>query len=164
MKTKFFWIAGLSLLALAQAKAQSEPVKLELPPDQVIRHFRANNSGTAAVTWLQFEDDKDTYITGTFHVDGDAKKVIYRNNAWFCSETKIPLNYAPAKIKAALDSLAPGFELKELYYQTAVRDKGYRAVMQKGKKKKAEFRHLLFSAKNQFMKEEEAAQSQIYRF
>ena len=164
MKTKFFWIAGLSLLVLTQAKAQSEPVKLELPPDQVIKHFRANNAGTAVVSWMQSEDDKDTYITGTFTVDGDAKKVIYRNNAWFCSETKIPLNFAPAKIKAALDTLASGFVLKELYYQMGVREKGYRAVLQKGKKKKAEFRHLIFSPKNDFMKEEEASKSQIYIF
>ncbi len=164
MKTKFFWTACLSMLALLQVKAQTEPIKLELPPDQVINHFRANNSGTAVVSWLQFEDDKDTYITGTFTVDGDAKKVIYRNNAWFCSETKIPLNYAPVKIKAALDTLAPGFALKELYYQTGVREKGYRAILQKGKKKKTEFRHLLFSSKSDFMKEEEAIPSQIYRF
>lgn len=133
--------------------AKSQAVKIEMPADPVIKHFRSTHPGTVEVSWTQIEDEKDIYTIGDFTLDGDQKKVIYRNNAYYCSETRIPLEYCPAGIKAAVDTLAEGFVLKELYYETTSRNKGYRAQMQKGKRKKAEYRDLMFSIKGEFLME-----------
>ncbi|MCM1530803.1 MAG: hypothetical protein NC048_01335 [Bacteroides sp.] len=163
MKSKMFFTALLAMAALVPVKAQVKSEKIELPPDQVIKHFRAYNSGTVVVDWRQVEDENNTYIIGTYTLDGDHKKVIYRDMAHYCSETQIPLNYCPAKLKAAADTLAAGYTLKELYYQSAGRDRAYRAVMQKGKGKKAVTRDLLFNAKSDFLREEKPENTRIHR-
>lgn len=157
-------MALVALAALAGAKAQVKSEKIELPADQIISHFRANNSGTAKVEWRQVEDEKNVYVIGVYTVEGDNKKVIYRDKAHFCTETKIPLEYCPAKMRAAVDTLASGFKLVDLYYQSAGRDRAYRVVMQKGKGKKAVTRDLLFNAKSDFLREEKPDNAKIYRF
>lgn len=164
MKSKLLFTLAVAAAALVQVKAQVKSEKIELPPDQVISHFRAYNSGTVAVDWRQVEDDQNVYIIGTYTLDGDHKKVIYRDKAHFCTETQIPLAYCPARLKAAADTLAAGFTLKELYYQSAGRDRAYRAVMQKGKGKKAVTRDLLFNAKSDFLREEKPETARIHRF
>lgn len=163
MKSKIFLTVLMAATVSVQASAQVKPTKIELPPDQVINHFRAYNSGTVVVDWKQVEDEQNVYIIGTYTLDGDAKKVIYRDMAHFCTETQIPLMYCPARLKAAADTLAAGFTLKELYYQSAGRDRAYRAVMQKGKGKKAVARDLLFNAKGDFLREEKPEIARIHR-
>lgn len=164
MKSRIFVMVLFAAAALTGVKAQVRTIKIELPPDQVISHFRAYNSGTAKVDWRQVEDDKNVYIIGVYAVDGDSKKIIYRDNAHFATETKIPLEYCPAKMKKAIDTLASGFKLVDLYYQSAGRDRAYRVVMQKGKGKKAVTRDLLFNAKSGFLREENPDNAKIYRF
>lgn len=164
MKSKILFTLLLTAAAMWQVNAQVKSEKIELPPDQVIKHFRANNSGTVEVDWRQVEDEQNVYIIGTFTLNGDNNKVIYRDKAHYCTEKQIPLQYCPAKLKAAADTLAPGFAVKELYYQYAGRDKAYRAVMQKGKGKKAVTRDLLFTAKGEFLREEKPEITRIYRF
>lgn len=149
--------------ASAQDKKQetpkAEPVKIELPSDNIIRHFRNRNSGTAEVDWYQLKEGRNTYIIGYFSTDGDQRKVVYRNGAYYCTETEITLKYCPADIRGAVDTLAPGLKLKELYYEYTYRNQGYRAVMKKGRGKKAQVRDLMFSIKGDFMRETDASKT-----
>lgn len=162
MNSKILILSLIAAASLSQIKAQgtasiqpvrTEPVKIELPPDPVIKYFRSRVSSTAEVNWTKRENAKDVYIVGDYTVDGDKKQVVFRNNAYFCTQTQVPLEYCPAKIKTALDTLAPGFKLAELYFENTNRQKGYRAVVQKGKRKKAQYRDLMFSLKGDFMME-----------
>lgn len=154
-------LAGLQGAAAQEKKQESpkaeEPVKIELPSDNIIRHFRSRNSGTAVVDWYQLKDGRNTYVIGYYSTDGDQRKVVYRNGAYFCTETEVPIEYCPARIRAAVDTLAPGLKLKELYYEYTYRNKGYRAVMKKGRGKKAQVRDLMFSIQGDFMREEDAS-------
>ena len=112
-------LAGLQCAAAQEKKQESpkaeEPVKIELPSDNIIRHFRSRNSGTAVVDWYQLKDGRNTYVIGYYSTDGDQRKVVYRNGAYFCTETEVPIEYCPARIRAAVDTLAPGLKLKDLY-------------------------------------------------
>lgn len=145
-----------SMAQKAEPKQNSQqPVQIELPADQVIRHFRRDNPGTVEVKWYTLEDEKNRYTYGDYEINGDIKRVYYRNDAYYCTQTQIPLEYCPAKIKAAVDTLAQGYKMVDLYYQRTLRGNAYRAVMQKGKRKKAQYRDLLFSIKGDFMKETE---------
>lgn len=164
MKRKMLFTVVLAAAALVQVQAQGKSEKIELPPDQVIKHFRAYNSGTVEVDWRKVETEKNVYVIGSYVLNGDHKKVFYRDNAHFCTETQIPLEYCPAKLKAAVDTLAAGFTMKDLYYQSAGRDRAYRAVMRKGKGKKAVVRDLLFNSKGDFLREEKPENAQFYRF
>ena len=154
-------LAAASLPCVAQdAKKDAskvEPTKIELPSDNIINHFRSRNSGTAVVEWYEFSDGKNKYVTGYYSTNGDNHKVVYRNGAYYCTETEVPVEFCPAKIKAAVDTLAPGLKLKELYYEYTYRAQGYRAVMQKGRGKKAQVRDLMFDIKGSFMREENPA-------
>ena len=69
-----------------QETPKAEPVKIELPSDNIIRHFRSRNSGTAVVDWYQLKDGKTTYVIGYYSTDGDQRKVVYRNGAYYCTE------------------------------------------------------------------------------
>ena len=109
--------------------------------------------------WYQLKEGRNTYIIGYFSTDGDQRKVVYRNGAYYCTETEIPLKYCPADIRGAVDTLAPGLKLKELYYEYTYRNQGYRAVMKKGRGKKAQVRDLMFSIKGDFMRETDASKT-----
>lgn len=160
MKSKILLLAVLAAASLCPLNAQesvqaekAEPVKIELPPDAVTRYFRTRISPDIEVDWMKVEDGKNVYILGNYTLDGDKKQVVFRNNAYYRTLTQVPLEYCPAKIRNALDTLAPGFKLSELYFENASRQKGYRAVMQKGKRKKAQCRDMIFSLKGDFMME-----------
>lgn len=153
-------IAGTTTVKSMAQKAepkqnQQEPVRIELPADQVIRHFRRDNPGTVEVKWFSVNDEKNRYVYGDYQLDGDNKRVYYRNDAYYCTQTQIPLEYCPSKIREAVDTLAEGYKLVDLYYQRTLRGNAYRAVMQKGKRKKAQYRDLLFTIKGDFMRETE---------
>lgn len=178
MKSKVFLTVVSIAAALMQVPVQAqknleknalfleeEKKDINLPPDQVIHHFRAYNSGTVEVKWKKVETENNIYNIGTYNLDGDQKKVIYRDYSHFCTETQIPLQYCPKKMRATLDTMASvkGFTLKELYYQSAGRNNAYRAVMQKGKGKKAVVRDLLFDSKSAFLREEKPENMDIFR-
>lgn len=144
-------LAAMFSFGLAQKPAQA--VKLETVPDPCTKYFRAQISKDAKVEWTQVEDDKDVYVLGAYELNGDKKRIIFRNNSFYGTETQIPAAYFPVKIKQTIDTMAPGFKLVEMYYENCNREKGYRAVVQKGNGKKAVYRDLMFSVKNDFLKE-----------
>ena len=153
-KKVFFAVSALAAtFSFGFAQNPVQEVKLETAPDACLKYFNAQISKDAKVAWAQVEDDKDVYVLGAYELNGDKKQIVFRNNSFYCNKTQIPEAYFPVKIKHIIDTLAPGYKLVEMYYENCNREKGYRAVVQKGKGKKAVYRDLMFSVKNDFLKE-----------
>ncbi|MEG1497916.1 MAG: hypothetical protein RRX93_00610 [Bacteroidales bacterium] len=153
MKTlKIFYLGAFCALSSLVFGQNTTPIKTTDLSNSIKYHYENNHGALSTATWEKSEDSNQVFVYASYIQDGDAKRITYINDAYFCIATTVDLAYCPSAIKTYTDSLYPGFTINKLSYVQSPTGDAYRVEISKGKKKKMVSHDLYFTAKSIFIK------------